>query len=65
MNKNQPIKITIDVTWILTIIFVTLKLMGIITWSWLWVISPLIIGYVLPVLILIIMLIIYIFHRSY
>lgn len=26
---------------ILTIIFVTLKLLGVIAWSWLWVLSPL------------------------
>ncbi|WP_447402339.1 hypothetical protein ACE1MS_11805 [Lysinibacillus sp. fkY74-1] len=32
-------------TEILTIIFVVLKLVGVITWSWLWVFSPLIIVY--------------------
>lgn len=29
---------------LLAIVFITLKLIGIITWSWLWVLSPLWIG---------------------
>lgn len=32
---------------LLTIVFITLKLTGFITWSWLWVLSPLWIGFVL------------------
>ena len=33
----------------LTAIFVTLKLCGVITWSWLWVLSPLWIGLILAI----------------
>lgn len=37
---------------VLTLIFITLKLMGYITWSWWWVLSPLWIGFALVVFIL-------------
>lgn len=30
---------------LLTIVFITLKLLGVIKWSWLWVLSPLWLGY--------------------
>ncbi|WP_202844765.1 hypothetical protein [Luteimonas saliphila] len=30
---------------LLTIVFITLKLTGVISWSWLWVLSPLWIGF--------------------
>lgn len=33
----------------LTVIFVVLKLVGVIAWSWLWVLSPLWIGFLLLV----------------
>jgi len=32
---------------LLTILFIALKLTGVITWSWVWVLSPLWIGFVL------------------
>lgn len=32
---------------ILLVIFITLKLVGIIAWSWLWVLSPLWIGFLI------------------
>jgi len=31
---------------ILTLIFITLKLTNVITWSWIWVLSPLWIGFI-------------------
>lgn len=37
---------------LLTIVFITLKLMGYITWSWWWVLSPLWIGFAVVVSIL-------------
>lgn len=37
---------------LLTIVFITLKLTGFITWSWLWVLSPLWISFALLVVIL-------------
>lgn len=32
---------------LLAIVFITLKLMGVIEWAWVWVLSPLWIGFVL------------------
>ena len=45
---------------ILALIFITLKLTGYITWSWLWVLSPIWI----PLLIVVAVLIIYIAYRA-
>jgi hypothetical protein len=39
---------------LLTIVFITLKLLGKITWSWWWVLSPLWIGFVAFVFILVV-----------
>lgn len=36
---------------LLTIVFIALKLIGVITWSWLWVLSPLWVGFLLWVVI--------------
>ena len=46
---------------LLTIVFIALKLMGYITWSWWWVLSPLWIGFALFVVFLLVMGAIYIF----
>lgn len=43
---------------LLTLIFVTLKLTGVITWSWVWVLSPLWITAILSVLFLLVFLLI-------
>ncbi len=37
---------------LLTIVFITLKLLGFIAWSWLWVLSPLWIGFILAFLLI-------------
>jgi hypothetical protein len=37
---------------LLTIVFITLKLTGVIAWSWLWVLSPLWISFLLSLLII-------------
>lgn len=39
-SKNQPTGGT-SITIVLFIVFLVLKLIGVITWSWLWVLSPL------------------------
>lgn len=39
-NKSQNVSVTFPFLPILTLIFITLKLTGYITWSWLWVLSP-------------------------
>jgi len=46
----------ITATQLLTIVFIILKLTGVITWSWLWVLSPLWI----PVVLIVIIVIVYI-----
>ena len=46
---------------LLTIVFIVLKLLGKITWSWLWVLSPLWIGWGVCLVILLIVVIIKLF----
>lgn len=46
---------------ILTLIFITLKLIGIINWSWWWVLSPLWIPVAIALFIILIILVIKIF----
>jgi len=43
---------------LLTIVFITLKLTNVITWSWLWVLSPLWISFILGMLLILVALII-------
>ena len=44
----------IGFTGLLTIVFIVLKLCGVIQWSWLWVLSPLWISFALAIIIIII-----------
>lgn len=39
-NKNSNSNGGIGFTGLLTILFIALKLLGVIEWSWLWVLSP-------------------------
>lgn len=50
------IKINIDYSWLimLTIVFYILKVMGYITWNWIWIFSPLIVAAVLTVIVIMI-----------
>ena len=50
----MDIKINFDLSvgTILTIVFVVLKLIGIISWSWLWVFSPLWISVIIGLIVL-------------
>lgn len=43
---------------LLTILFITLKLIGIINWSWWWVLSPMLISFIIGIVVLIIIIII-------
>lgn len=45
---------------LLTVLFVGLKLTGVINWSWLWVLSPLWISVLLAILIILVILIVFI-----
>lgn len=44
---------------VLTILFIALKLLGIISWSWLWVLSPIWISFAIGIVFLIIFLIVF------
>lgn len=48
----------IGICGVLTIVFVVLKLVGVINWSWLWVLCPLWIDILLTVIVLVIIAII-------
>ena len=54
-NKNNA-RSGIGFCGLLTIAFIVLKLCNVITWSWLWVLSPLWISFALVILILLITL---------
>jgi hypothetical protein len=43
---------------LLTIVFIVLKLIGYISWSWIWILSPLWISWLVTILLIIILLII-------
>lgn len=47
----------IGFTGLLTIVFIVLKLLGLITWSWVWVLSPIWIDAILVVLLLAVLII--------
>lgn len=52
-NKNNS-NGGIDFVGLLTIVFITLKLTNFITWSWLWVLSPIWITFLLIVLLVVV-----------
>ena len=60
MSKEQSVSYSggIGFTGLLTIVFVTLKLLGKIDWSWWWVLSPLWISFLLVMVFFVILLII-------
>ena len=47
----------IGFTGLLTIAFIVLKLLGVISWSWVWVLSPIWIDAILVVLLLVVLII--------
>ena len=51
---NIKINFDLSVGTILTIAFIVLKLIGIISWSWLWVFSPLWISVIIGLIVLLI-----------
>ena len=54
MSKESTASGGIGFSGLLTIVFIILKLIGKITWSWIWVLSPLWIGAILGILVLIV-----------
>ena len=55
MNNKQASS-GIGFTGLLTIVFIILKLCGVITWSWWWVLSPLWISAILWVIVVVVVL---------
>jgi hypothetical protein len=43
---------------VLTVLFVTLKLLGVIAWSWIWVLAPVWVGFILFIALLILVMVI-------
>lgn len=62
-SSNSSSSAGIGFTGLLTIVLIVLKLLGEITWSWWWVLSPLWIPASIGILILVIMLIIALMNR--
>lgn len=49
---------------LLTVVFVTLKLLGVISWPWIWVLAPIWISFLLAVAIIVIVLAIGIWYAT-
>ena len=64
MSESNNVSNGVGFHGLLALIFITLKLLGIITWSWWWVISPLWIVPILITLIIICILIILMFTNK-
>lgn len=58
MNSNRNSSSGIGICGVLTIVFVVLKLIGVINWSWLWVLCPLWINLLLTIIVAVIIVII-------
>lgn len=56
-RQNTTVNGGIGFTGLLTIVFIALKLLGFITWSWVWVLSPIWIDAILVVLLLAVLII--------
>ena len=59
MRERQSTTVNggIGFTGLLTIVFIVLKLLGFITWSWVWVLSPIWIDAILVVLLFVVLFI--------
>ena len=57
MDNNNKISVNIGFNGFLALLFIGLKLCGVISWSWLWVLSPIWIPVVLALVICVIVLI--------
>ncbi len=63
MSESNTTNSGIGFTGLLTIVFLTLKLLGKITWSWWWVLSPIWITIAIMILIIAIVAIVVIFSN--
>lgn len=57
-NTTPNVNGGIGFTGLLQIVFITLKLLGVIKWSWLWVLSPIWISTLLVIFVLIVVIVI-------
>ena len=57
MDKKEQNTYGIGFTGLLAIVFITLKLLGVISWGWVWVLSPMWIPLAIVLVILLIVLI--------
>ena len=62
MSNNNQTSGGIGFLGVLTLIFITLKLLGVITWSWVWVLAPTWIPIVIVLIILLFLLLWAIFN---
>lgn len=58
MSNNNSAGTGIGFCGLLTLVFIVLKLVGVINWSWLWVLSPIWIPTILVCIIMIVLIII-------
>lgn len=63
MSNSSSSSSGIGFTGLLTIVFIVLKLTGNITWSWFWVLSPLIFGIIFGIIIIGVLAYFYIKHN--
>ena len=58
-EKRTTVNGGVGFTGLLTIVFIVLKLLGVISWSWLWVLSPIWIDAILVAVLLTVLVILY------
>lgn len=66
-RRNNDVKVTyqgIGFTGILTIVFIVLKLLGKISWSWVWVLAPLWISFAFGLLMFVVLIILFAIANS-
>lgn len=66
-RRNNDVKVTyqgIGFTGILTIVFIVLKLLGKISWSWVWVLAPLWISFAFGLLMFVVLIVLFAIANS-
>jgi hypothetical protein len=64
MSNSKNVTVNFPIFGILGLIFITLKLTGHITWSWLWVLSPFWIPIAVALLVVLIVFIVALFSKN-
>ena len=64
MSNRKNVTVEFPIFGILGLIFITLKLTGHITWSWLWVLSPFWIPFAVALLVALIVFIVALFSKN-